>query len=226
MPDVSFKDLCLDAQNPAVVGPFWARLLGLKAVAEEEGDYQLTGDSPERTIWVNGVPEPLQGKSRVHLDVRLPDPTDVPGAALVRERDDEIGWRVLADPEGLVFCAFDPDPAAPDAPPGVYELVVDAADPLAIATWWAERTGATVRREKGAPWVWLEGVAGFPYEAWVFNPVPEPKTAKNRVHWDVTLADASLDDLLARGAALVRAKDDEIRWTVLADPEGNEFCAF
>lgn len=49
---------------------------------------------------------------------------------------------------------------------------------------------------------------------------------KNRVHWDVILVDASVDALVAAGAAVVRPADHEIRWTVLADPEGNEFCAF
>lgn len=34
------------------------------------------------------------------------------------------------------------------------------------------------------------------------------------------------DELLAMGAALVRARDAEIGWDVLADPEGNEFCVF
>ncbi|MGB8649569.1 MAG: VOC family protein [Mycobacteriales bacterium] len=226
MPDVAFKDLCLDALRPELVGPFWAALLGLEAHAQEGGDYQLRGEPKERTVWVNRVPEPLAGKSRVHLDVRLPDPLDVPGATVVRERDAEIGWRVLADPDGAVLCAFGPHPEHPDAPPGAFELVVDAADPLAIATWWADRTGATVHQQPGRPWVWLEGAAGFPYLFWVFNPVPEPKTVKSRVHWDVTLLDAGLDDLLAVGATLLRAQDDDIRWSVLADPEGNEFCAF
>lgn len=35
-----------------------------------------------------------------------------------------------------------------------------------------------------------------------------------------------LDDLVARGARVLRAQDDEIGWTVMADPEGNEFCVF
>ncbi len=44
--------------------------------------------------------------------------------------------------------------------------------------------------------------------------------AKNRVHVDVF---GSVDDLVARGAVLVAELP---RWTVLADPEGNEFCVF
>jgi glyoxalase superfamily protein len=54
--------------------------------------------------------------------------------------------------------------------------------------------------------------------------VPEPKTAKNRLHWDVSCPDVSA--LLDAGATLLRPPDQDIDWHVLADPEGNEFCAF
>jgi hypothetical protein len=57
-----------------------------------------------------------------------------------------------------------------------------------------------------------------------FVPVPEQKVVKNRVHWDVTVA--AVDDLVRVGARIVRARDDDITWDVVADPEGNEFCAF
>lgn len=50
--------------------------------------------------------------------------------------------------------------------------------------------------------------------------VPEPKTAKNRVHIDVTGDRAALVRL---GATVVADHDDHC---VLTDPEGNEFCAF
>ena len=65
---------------------------------------------------------------------------------------------------------------------------------------------------------------GAPFEAIPFDTVPEPKTVKNRIHWDLT-ADA-VQPLLDAGASLERANDDEIFWDVLADPEGNEFCVF
>ena len=54
--------------------------------------------------------------------------------------------------------------------------------------------------------------------------MPEPKTVKNRIHWDVSAA--AVQPLLDAGATLLRARDDEISWHVLADPEGNEFCVF
>jgi hypothetical protein len=222
MADVAFKDLCFDAVRPAVVGEFWAGALGLSLEVDDDGDGMLTGPTKRHRIWLNGVEEMQLVKNRVHLDVRFEDPMDVPGAVLLREHDDEIAWRVLADPDGLQFCAFGPREGAPA---GAFEIVVDSADPLAIASWWGARFGVPVQDE-GKAWVWLEDVPGLPYRYWVFNPVPEPKTVKNRIHWDVTLRDATVEDLVAAGASVVRARDDEIRWTVLADPEGNEFCAF
>ena len=55
-------------------------------------------------------------------------------------------------------------------------------------------------------------------------PMPEPKTVKNRIRWDVTVPDVA--PLVEAGAMVLREPDDEIRWYVLADPERNEFCAF
>jgi hypothetical protein len=184
--------------------------------------------SRSRTVWIDEVPESAAGKSRVHIDLRVADGDPAPllaaGATVVREPGDDHWW-VLNDPDGVPLCVFAPHPAAPDAL-GPFELVVDARDPSAIAEWWAARTGGTVGRREGTTFAWVEGAAGFPYMFWVFTEVPEPKTVKNRVHWDVTLVDASVDDLLASGATLVRARDEKIAWTVLADPEGNEFCVF
>jgi hypothetical protein len=54
--------------------------------------------------------------------------------------------------------------------------------------------------------------------------VPEPKTVKNRIHWDITSDD--LEGLLERGATLLAEPTDATRWHVLADPEGNESCVF
>jgi predicted enzyme related to lactoylglutathione lyase len=73
-------------------------------------------------------------------------------------------------------------------------------------------------------WWWLEDVPGLPCDGWSFVPVPEPKTVKNRIHWDV-LVD-SVDDLVAAGATVLRGPTDSDEWSIMADPEGNEFCAF
>ncbi|WP_028644896.1 VOC family protein [Nocardioides sp. URHA0020] len=66
----------------------------------------------------------------------------------------------------------------------------------------------------------------------LFIEVPDAKTAKNRLHFDLrpraATRDEELETLLAHGATVV----DDLRgkygpdsgWVVLADPEGNEFC--
>jgi hypothetical protein len=236
MPDVAFKDLCIDvtegAGRPAAVAAFWGVALDQPVIAHDDGDAHLAPPEQgpkQRTIWINSVPEEISGKSRVHIDIRVADGDPAPllaaGATLQRERDDEISWDVLEDPDGVALCVFGPHPADPSAL-GPFELVVDAADPPAIAQWWADRTGGTVGTRDGAPFVWIEGAAGFPFRFWIFHDVPERKTVKNRVHWDVQLVDTTIDGLVAAGATLLRPKDDEIRWWVMADPEGNEFCAF
>jgi hypothetical protein len=213
MADVAFKDLCLDTCAPDLVAPFWAGILGLDARRQDGGDWELTGPTPQHMVWVNTVPEPGTVKSRVHLDVRFPEGA-LPDAPVVAQHEH---WTVMQDPDGLVFCAFGP---REDAPAGAFELVVDSVDPLAQAQWWAERLGAVVNEEDGVPWVWLTDVPGFPMTFWVFVPVPERKTVKNRVHWDVT---GGVEVLVDAGASVL---DVQPGWTVLADPEGNEFCCF
>ena len=111
-----------------------------------------------------------------------------------------------------------------DAPARFKDLCLDARDHQAMADWWCAALGY-VRRGPDRPRtdpVPIEDPAGRGPLIWV-NPVPEAKTAKNRVHWDV---DGDVDGLLAAGATLLRRRDDEVRWDVLADPEGNEFCCF
>lgn len=236
MPDVAFKDLCIDVTaddgRPEAVARYWSVALGQPVEGLDPDDLRLAppADGPaQRTVWICTVPEPIAGKTRVHLDLRLPHGDPAPllavGGTVEREPGGDIHWFIVRDPDGVAACVFPPSAAHPERF-GPFELVVDAAEPLAIATWWAARTGGTVAITEGDPWVTVTGAAGFPYGDWVFNPVPEPKTVKNRVHWDVTLVDATVDDLVAAGATLLRAKDDEIDWWVLADPEGNEFCAF
>ncbi|MGC1212937.1 MAG: VOC family protein [Micromonospora sp.] len=223
-----FKDLCMDAADAHRLGAFWAAILDGELVDTGDGDTRIdprSARSKAESIWINTVPEPRTGKTRVHLDLRLADPEPgallANGARLVREPDAEISWWVLADPDGNQFCAF---PPREGARPGVFELVVDSADPVAQATWWAGVVGGRAETEEGVASV--VGAAGFPWDYWVFDPVPERKHVKNRVHWDVDLTGPDATALIAAGATLLREPDDRVSWWVLADPEGNEFCAF
>ena len=101
-------------------------------------------------------------------------------------------------------------------------ITFDCSDPVATATFWSAVLDRPV--EPGAsPFFAMLG--GEPN--WFFIKVPEPKTAKSRVHVDLAAADreAEVARLVELGATVVADKDEwGHRWTVLLDPEGHEFC--
>jgi hypothetical protein len=220
-----WKDLCLDAIDPAKAGGFWSAALGMRYVDLGAQGGRLAGHTPEELIWINRVPEAKTVKNRVHLDLRcnqLQPLLDLGASVHTRPPADNPQWWVLADPEGNEFCvSLRGDHGLPAER---YEIVVDCVDPWAQATWWAAVFSAQPAREERRPWAWVADAPGLPYEYLVFNPVPEPKTVKNRMHWDVW--GVGPDALAGHGARLLRAPDDEIAWHVFADPEGNEFCVF
>ncbi|HEX5120942.1 MAG TPA: VOC family protein [Pseudonocardiaceae bacterium] len=115
------------------------------------------------------------------------------------------------------------------------ELAVDCHDPERLATFWCavlgfevidrnqeiveiaswEPTPEQVRKQQMPPTI-------------LFIRVPEDKVVKNRVHLDVSPIDRTSAEevrrLLDLGARPADVGQGEQNWTVLADPEGNEFC--
>jgi predicted enzyme related to lactoylglutathione lyase len=221
MPLARFKDLSLDVTDAGVLGPWWASVLGLEFVPDPGGVARLRGPTPTHTIWLDEVPEPKTVKHRVHLDIYALSLAELEAAGSTVVAPQRLGWNwtVMADPEQGEYCAFIRDELPPDR---VHGLVVDSRDPAAIAAWWAEVYGADLRHGDGGST--LENVPGMPILTMDFVPVSEPKTVKNRIHWDVVVP--AVQPLVDHGATVLRVPDDEIGWTVLADPEGNEFCAF
>jgi hypothetical protein len=139
------------------------------------------------------------------------------------------------------------------------QIVVDSRNPHELADWWAETLDWSVEPqdegfirsmiEKGfateaqtqlhnGKLVWRDGAAIRPVEELdakaparrlLFQTVPEEKTVKNRVHWDVRIGRRDKDEvragLEARGATFLwTASQGPHSWHTMADPEGNEFC--
>jgi catechol 2,3-dioxygenase-like lactoylglutathione lyase family enzyme len=215
-----FKDLCIDAVDIEAAARFWSAALGLQ-IERPEGEIELVGPSGAHSIWINQVPESKTVKNRVHLDVHAGSLADLTagGARILEPATPERAWTVLTDPDGQEFCAF-----LRDHLPGyrLYELVIDCAEAKPLAIWWRSVLGGELVPD-GDDWA-LTRVPGVPFEYLVFGKVPEPKTVKNRVHWDVEARDPRL--LLDAGATLLRARGGDIAWDVLADPAGNEFCVW
>jgi Glyoxalase-like domain len=115
------------------------------------------------------------------------------------------------------------------------ELSVDSHDSRALAEFWCEVLGyRIIDEDEGvleigtAELVADEVVRGPVPPTIVFAPVPEGKTIKNRLHIDVSPIDREpaeeVERLLALGATRADIGQGDVPWTVMADPEGNEFC--
>ncbi|MFF1420779.1 VOC family protein [Streptomyces sp. NPDC058220] len=110
----------------------------------------------------------------------------------------------------------------------VHHVTIDCADTYALGTFWGEVLGASLADDDfpGDPEALLaaEGIT------LLFIVVPEGKTIKNRIHFDIQPQDGTRDEevdrILALGATLVGdlRRPDGGGWVTLADPEGNEFC--
>jgi hypothetical protein len=126
-------------------------------------------------------------------------------------------------------------PAGRTSPARFKDLCLDARDHQTLADWWCAALGYVRRDEledaqtpeddEPRPHDWPVPIVDPSGEGplmWIVR-VSEFKILKNRMHFDVVGDTAAL---LAAGATMVRAQDDDIEWDVLADPEGNEFCVF
>lgn len=147
---------------------------------------------------------------------------------------ERLGWqrRPAGGPEAPQGSAGQPVTVwqyeGPAAPARFKDVALDAADHQALADWWCAALGY-VRRQPAdgsvpppdRPVPIVDPAGDGPLI--LFNPVPEAGAGNNRMQLDVY---GDRDRLLRSGARLVRERDEEIEWDVLADPEGNEFCVF
>ncbi len=217
--------LCMDtvADDPRL-GRFWAEVIGGEHVVtagDAAGDVVMPG-LEDGGIAMCHVPEPKTVKHRVHFDVYAASIADLEalGATVLLPAEvSGFGWTQMTDPEGGEFCAF---LRQPDELPAyrLHGIGVDCKDAERMARWWGDRFGVEPIHEEPHDWWTLEGVTNDPVLTIDFAPVPEPKIVKNRIHWDVY---GEVADFEAAGATVLWK---EPRWTVMADPEGNEFCVF
>ena len=105
-----------------------------------------------------------------------------------------------------------------------YQLVIDARDPAALARWWAEALGQQILLESASEVV--VGSAADRYPGLCFVPVSDVRAVKNRLHIDLDPDEYETEvaRLLALGATPADIGQGEVPWSVLRDPEGNEFC--
>jgi hypothetical protein len=105
----------------------------------------------------------------------------------------------------------------------VKSVTFDCGDALAVARFWAAALGTVVAETSTSDKAFVEAPGWGGPNLW-FARVPEPKTAKNRMHFDLRApesVEAEVERLVRLGARVVRTGEESV---VMSDPEGNEFC--
>ncbi|MFF1275405.1 VOC family protein [Streptomyces marokkonensis] len=232
----------IKALDAPAIGRFWAEALDWTAYSAGVTTYV---GPPGGLVWpdpvalgIDVVPVPGPGtaaKNRVHLDLattsaahrtELVERLRGLGATPAHVGQGAVPWTVLADPEGNEFCVLEPRETYRDTGP-VAAVVVDCADPRAMAAFWGEALDWTVHevtdghasmRSARGTGTYLE-----------FLRTPDVKTVPDRVHLDLLPYPgddraAEVARLRALGATGLDIGQGDVPWTCLADPEGHEFC--
>ncbi|MFF4540029.1 VOC family protein [Streptomyces aureus] len=230
------------ALDAPAVGRFWAEALGWTAYSPGVATYVGPGGG---LVWphpdvlgvdVVPVPEPKSAtKNRVHLDLattstahqaELVDRVRSLGATPVDVGQCDVPWTVLADPEGNEFCVLEPREIYRDTGP-IAAVVVDCADPRAMARFWGAATDWTLH-EAADDHASFRSPAGVgPYLELLRT--PDAKTVPDRLHLDLLPRpdedkEAEVARLRTLGATGLDVGQGDVPWTCLLDPEGHEFC--
>jgi predicted enzyme related to lactoylglutathione lyase len=111
---------------------------------------------------------------------------------------------------------------------GELVVVIDCSNLDRSSRFWAGVLGYTTGSATDLPYRTLLPPGGQGIEV-LLQRVPEAKHGKNRLHLDLRTADldAEMTRVLALGATVLTDRPTEeggLRWHILADPDGNEFC--
>ncbi|GAA4255521.1 VOC family protein [Dactylosporangium darangshiense] len=229
------------ARDDAALGRFWAEALGWVSHSSPGA----TSVVPVGFVWTDpdapvcvdviAVPDPETVKYRAHIELAT---TSAAHQAELVARLKELGatpadvgqgdvpWTVLADSEGNVFCVLEPREMYRDTGP-IAAVVVDCADPRAMARFWGEAMDWTLHEVTDDRALLRSAKDVGPYLE--FLRTPHLHDLSHRVHLDVVPyrgdgQAAEVARLQTLGATPADVGQGNFPWVVLADPEGNEFC--
>ena len=105
----------------------------------------------------------------------------------------------------------------------IKSVTFDCADALVVARFWAAALGGELDEDAGSEKAYVEAPGWGGPGLW-FQRVPEPRTAKLRMHFDLRAPDgvaAEVARLEGLGATVFERHGELV---VMQDPEGHEFC--
>ena len=230
-------DLCVDANDPALLAQFWAAALRWSVADETVDTVRLAPtDGTSFGLEFVRVAGLKTSQNRVHLDLTTTSMEDqqetVRSLIELGARHIDIGQSpeethiVLADPEGNEFCVIEPTNNFLGECGRLGAINCDGTQ--AVGYFWSQALGW--------PLVWdqdeetaIRTPEGTPALITWSGPPLMPKLGKNRLHFDVAPAagGSHLDEvarLVALGASTIDIGQGDVDWVVMADPDGNEFC--
>jgi predicted enzyme related to lactoylglutathione lyase len=236
----------MKATDDAALGRFWAEALGWGVDSEGPGVTNLEPvgfaypDATAVCIDVVADPQPKTAKNGLHLDLATTSAAHQAdlvarlrelGATPADVGQGDVSWTVLADPEGNEFCVLEPRPVYRDTGP-MAAVVVDCADPRALAAFWGEAMDWALHEVTDEHAVLRSAKGVGPYLEFLRTPGATTgwdRAARPRIHLDLRPypgddQEAEAARLRALGAADIDFGQGDVPWTSLADPEGNEFC--
>jgi Glyoxalase-like domain len=108
-------------------------------------------------------------------------------------------------------------------PSYIKSVTFDCSDALVAARFWAAALNSDVEEDSTSAKAFVEAPGWGGPNMW-FVQVPEPKTAKNRMHFDLRApgsVEAEVARLAGLGAVVVSRLES---LTIMHDPDGHEFC--
>ncbi len=238
------ENLVVDAQDPTVLGRFWADLLDAGPTLVDEPDAFETRlavpDGLVLDLCFQRVPEPVGPAPRLHLDVsgggRQADVVQRAldlGAHHLDLGQGDVPWVVLADPEGNPFCVMEERPEYATSGP-IAALPLDSADPARDAAFWSELSGWEPMSSGMPVSSGMPAALRHPSGRGVLlelcpEPAPKPEGVKNRLHLDLRLEPGDDPDVVVARVLELGGREldpgwGELPWRVLTDPSGNELC--
>jgi predicted enzyme related to lactoylglutathione lyase len=222
--------VCFDAHDPEGLARFWAGVLNFEP--EPDAVTLRPTDDTGFLLRFNQSDEPKTVQNQMHFDLTstsLEDQQATVARALdLGGRHIDVGQLpeerhvVLADPEGNEFCVLEPGNNFLAGCPFLGAIASDGTQ--AVGYFWSKALNW--------PLVWdqdeetaIQSPHGGPKITWGGPPVA-PKPKKNRLHFDLTADDqqAEVARLTTLGATPLDLGQGNVPWTVMADPDGNEFC--
>ncbi|WP_146826903.1 VOC family protein [Aeromicrobium flavum] len=228
--------LVIDANDPARLAAFWARILDREITESDDDDGVLTLLAPDHTTFtidIEPTRHPRTMRNRMHVDLTSATPeaqqATVDLALTLGASHLDVGQLptdthvVLADPEGNEFCVLPADNRFTAGCGRIGALSCDGT--RAVGEFWQAALDWIMVWDEGDETA-IQSPHGGTKISWGGPPVMD-KPEKNRWHLDLRPhgdQEAEVERLEALGATRTDIGQGKVDWIVMRDPDGNEFC--